>query len=92
MNQLAFLLQFPASRKTDPSTSHAAANRARGFAVSHRNRIMAALDTPGTAHEIAERCGLLAHQVLKRLPECQRLGLAEPTGVERNGAREWRRK
>jgi predicted Rossmann fold nucleotide-binding protein DprA/Smf involved in DNA uptake len=90
MDQLA--IDFtPLARRSDPLTSHRAASRARAFAPSHRNRVAAALrDGPATAHELAERTGLLAHQVLKRLPELQALGLAEPTGAERGGAREWR--
>lgn len=90
MNQLCLVL--PLARSTDPQTSHDAAERVASVAVSHRNRIMAALDTPGTVKEIAQRCGLDHVRVGKRMVELKRLGLAAETDAPpRDGCREWAR-
>ena len=83
-------LVIPMARTTDPATSHAAAKRVRGEAITHRNRIMAALrERPMTVKEIADATGLTQYAASKRLPELQRLGLAGPTGEEREGCRVW---
>lgn len=82
-----------AARATDPGTSHeaaAVAPRAR-----HRRALLEALAVgPAGATELADRCGLDAHQVSKRLPELSRLGMATTGGVvvNRKGRRErvWR--
>ncbi len=74
------------SRRTDPQTSVAAAERAAKFAPKQHARILAALQMlgqPAGAHEIAEVAGLTQVQVCKRLPEMQRAGLVEPTGEVR---------
>ena len=89
MNQ--FCLVLPLARRTDPATSHAAANKAASIAPSQRNIIAAALSTPGTVKQISDRCGLSQYAVSKRLPELQRMGLIELTGREIDGCREWRR-
>jgi transcription initiation factor IIE alpha subunit len=87
MNQLAIDWESNA-RHTDPHTSHAAAARVREFASGHIATILDCLERhgPATADEIAGRVGLLAHQVNKRLSDCQRKGLARPTGVCRLSA------
>lgn len=59
------------ARRENPSTSHEAAARVYEFGGEHHAKILEALREhgPGTAHEIAERCGLEAHAVGKRLNE-----------------------
>lgn len=91
MNQLPLCLIVPLARRTDPATSHAAANKAAHIAPSQRNIIAAALSTPGTVKAISDRCGLSQYAVSKRLPELQRMGLIELTGREIDGCREWRK-
>ena len=69
----------PAARRTDPSTSHAAARSAQRFAESHAGRILAALaDGKRTAAGIAAMTGLSVVQVDRRLPELERAGKARP--------------
>jgi transcription initiation factor IIE alpha subunit len=87
MNQLAIDWEANA-RHTDPHTSHAAAARVREFAGGHIAIILDCLERhgPATADEIAGRVGLLSHQVNKRLSDCQRKGLARPTGLCRLSA------
>jgi len=88
---------FAPARRTDPPTSHAAAEQAGGLATRHRRQILAALlEGPAGQTEIAKRTGLIPHQVGKRLCEMQRDGLIEVTGrelVNETGRREreWRR-
>lgn len=92
MNQLPLCLVVPLARRTDPATSHAAANRAAFIAPSQRNIIAAALAyEPGTVKMIADRTGLSQYAVSKRLPELERMGLIELTGREIEGCREWRK-
>jgi DNA-binding MarR family transcriptional regulator len=88
---------FGAARASDPATSHAAAAKAGGLATRHQRQILAALlEGPAGASGIAARCGLLPHQVNKRLGEMGRAGLIETTGRDLVNAtgrreREWRR-
>ena len=89
--QVAELPLFAAARKTDPETSQAAAKRApvRG----HCRKVLEALRAgPAGQTEIGRRCGLLPHQVNKRLADLARVGLVEVTGrrVEGGTEREWR--
>lgn len=84
------------ARRTDPSTSHEAAERVSEFASGHRRVILAALKLHGplTVDEIAQHTGLKSQQINKRLPELQRDKLAEPLeqrGVSASGrpARVW---
>ena len=89
--QVAELPLFAAARRTDPSTSKAAAKRApvRG----HCRKVLEALRAgPAGQTEIGRRCGLLPHQVNKRLADLARIGLVEVTGrrVEDGAEREWR--
>ena len=90
MNQLCLIL--PLARRTDPATSHAAVNKAAAVAPSHRNIIADCLREHGplTVKQIAERTGLTQYAASKRLPELERLGLAEPTGEVIDGCRQWR--
>ena len=88
--QLCLVLSLPRSRRSDPKTSKAAASRAAKIAPSQRNIIADALrEGPATVRELERRTGLMAHAIGKRMIELERLGLAAPTGVERDGMREW---
>jgi predicted ArsR family transcriptional regulator len=71
----------PLFRTTDPETSRLAAARVSEFSGEHCRRVLEALQLgPAGQTEIAERCGLLAHQVNKRLADLRRSGLVEVTG------------
>jgi predicted ArsR family transcriptional regulator len=86
---------FAAARSSDPATSHQAAAQAGGLASKHQRQILAALlEGPAGASGIAARCGLLPHQVNKRLTELSRAGLIVQTGrvvtsSSGRGEREW---
>lgn len=89
----AVLPLFAAARRTDPATSHQAAERARRFVTGHARAVLVALDAgPAGQTEIGRRCGLLPHQVNKRLADLAKAGLVEVTGrrVEAGSEREWR--
>ena len=80
-----------AARASDPATSHEAAERAP--VSGHCRLVLEALRAgPAGQTELARRCGLLPHEVNKRLSDLKRNGLAEPTGRRANGGteREWR--
>ena len=88
---------LPLFRKTDPPTSVAAGERARAtFVTGQARAVLEALRAgPAGQTEIGRRCGLLPHQVNKRLADLKRVGLAVPTGREvvnggGNREREWR--
>jgi predicted ArsR family transcriptional regulator len=87
---------FAAARSSDPVTSHQAAAQAGGLATKHQRQILAALlDGPAGASGIAARCGLLSHQVNKRINELARDGRIVQTGrvvtsSSGRGEREWR--
>jgi predicted ArsR family transcriptional regulator len=86
---------FAAARASDPETSHQAAAQAGGLASKHQRQILAALlDGPAGASGIAARCGLLSHQVNKRINELARDGRIVQTGrvvtsSSGRGEREW---
>ena len=88
MNQIALLDDGPRARQSDPWTSHAAAQRATEFAGTHTDIILACLGRhgPQTIDEIAKRTPLNSVQIARRLSECDRSGLAEPTGLCRMSA------
>lgn len=70
------------ARKTDPRTSHTAANNAERFAATHAGRIMTELrKSVATAHRLAELTGLTVVQIDRRLPELEKAGLARPVVV-----------
>jgi len=75
---------LPLFRKTDPTTSVAAGERARAtFVTGQARAVLEALRAgPAGQTEIGRRCGLLPHQVNKRLADLNRVGLAVPTGRE----------
>jgi predicted Rossmann fold nucleotide-binding protein DprA/Smf involved in DNA uptake len=85
---------FAAARRTDPATSHAAAKTAP--AAEHQRLILDALGQgPAGASGIAARCGLLPHQVNRRIHELAKGGRIVETGrkVASNSGRserEWR--
>ena len=82
---------FAAARASDPPTSHVAAKRAP--VAGHCRLVLEALAVgPAGQTEIARRCGLLPHEVNKRLADLHRAGLAALTGRKANGGREreWR--
>lgn len=65
------------ARRTNPSTSKAAAVAADRFASTHAGRILEELrEGPRTAHGLAAMTGLQVVQVDRRLPELARAGLA----------------
>jgi DNA-binding HxlR family transcriptional regulator len=87
---------LPLFRRTDPATSKAAAATVKTFAGEHHAAIIEALSHgPAGASGIAARCGLLGHQVNKRLGELARAGRIVKTGrtvssSSGRGEREWR--
>jgi hypothetical protein len=81
------------ARKSDPPTSHAAAKINR---TGKKWKVLEALRLgPAGQTEIAARCGLLTHDVGKRLNDLRNDGLAAHTGREVRNAgglneNEWR--
>ena len=67
-----------AARRTDPASSHAAADEHEksGKAATHRARLENAVyANPGkTSKELAEIAGLERHEAARRLPEIERMG------------------
>jgi predicted Rossmann fold nucleotide-binding protein DprA/Smf involved in DNA uptake len=86
---------LPLFRRTDPATSHAAAEQAGCLTERHERQIVAGLlDGPLGASGIAKLCGLLPHQVGKRLAKLERDGRIVQTGrvvtsASGRGEREW---
>ena len=86
---------LPLFRRTDPVTSKAAAVEAKTFRGEHHQAILDALaHGPAGASGIAARCGLLAHQVNKRIHELAKCGRIAATGrivtsASGRGEREW---
>ena len=84
---------FAAARRTDPVTSHEAAKTAP--VAEHQRLILDALaQGPAGASGIAARCGLLPHQVNKRIRELARTWRIAETGrvvlsSSNRGEREW---
>lgn len=93
MNQLALPLPLPSprARRSDPTTSHAAAARAERFAGGHYRLILNALGQgPGTFKEIAQRSGLERHAVARRLPELEEAAKVRATDEIRDDCRIWK--
>jgi len=88
------LPMFAAARRTDPATSQAAARTAP--VAEHQRLILEALaEGPAGASGIAARCGLLPHQIGKRINELSKAGRIAETGrvvtsAGGRGEREWR--
>lgn len=97
MNLPITMLERPRARRTDPSTSHRAAQRAVKFANGHKERILDAMRWRAlegvyevTAEVISEYSGLTVVQIDRRLHEMEGAGLIEQTGQVVNGFRCWR--
>lgn len=75
--------QRPAARRTDPATSHVAAESAKDLRDRHQGVILACLKAHGPLGKdgIAARTRLDGVQVCRRLTELQRAGYIEPTGA-----------
>lgn len=84
---------FATARRTDPATSHEAAKTAP--VAEHQRLILDALGQgPAGASGIAFRCGLLPHQVNRRIHELAKAGRIVETGrtvssASGRGEREW---
>lgn len=66
----------PRARRTDPTSSHVAADAAERFISGHKERIVAAVCAhPGaTAHQIALATGLSVEQIDRRVSELEAAG------------------
>lgn len=87
----------PMARRSDPATSHAAADAAHALRSRHQRAILEALQANGPAGKdrLGELTGLDGVQVCRRLTELQRAGQAMPTGRTVTSAagraeREWK--
>lgn len=81
MNQAAIEPRTHA-RRSDPITSHLAAEQLSQFAGSHCDLILSALKQHGpmTCDEIAEVIYLLPHQINKRTADMHKKGTIKPNG------------
>lgn len=79
----------PRARATDPATSHAAAAKAKRFAITHCAQITGVLFKPRIPPEIARLTGLTVVQVDRRRKELLERGAIRLTGVVREGYEEW---
>ena len=75
-------IPMPRSRRTDPATSHLAAEAARPAQLTHIEIIRGALvrHGAGTIEDIAHWTGLSPVQVARRMPDLQKVGMAAPNG------------
>ena len=86
----------PTARRSDPVTSHQAAESAKELAARHHRIILAALSRgPAGKDRIAALTSLSGVQVARRTVELCRAGLIEPTGktvrsTAGRAEREWR--
>jgi hypothetical protein len=90
------MLDMPRARRSDPSTSHAAAAMSVRFADSHGSRIVEALKEHGRMSPvgIGGMTGLTVVQVDRRVVELERAGrirqvMEEGKPVVWNGCRVW---
>lgn len=85
------LIERPRARRTDPSTSHDAADRADRSAKTQAGRILEVFQScpsmTWTAHELAHATGLTVVQIDRRLPELEQI---ERTGRVCDGFTVWR--
>ena len=87
----------PRARRTDPSTSHEAAGRAKNFASSQAGTILATLRQfkRMTAEQLSGLTGLTVEQIDRRLPDLKELDLARVClddageALRHNGFRVW---
>lgn len=76
----------PRARRSDPSTSKAAAQRVDEFAASHFAAILEALKVvAGTIYDIETRAGIDHVAVARRMDELRRMGAVRTTGEQANG-------
>lgn len=79
MSQLALSFSAPLSRRSDPETSHAAAEKSADFRAKHEARIFGAIFDAGERglnyREIAAATGLEPVAVARRLKGMERRGL-----------------
>ena len=86
----------PTARRSDPGTSHEAAESAKELAARHHRIILAALSRgPAGKDRIAALTNLSGTQVARRTCELHRAGKIEPTGrtvtsTAGRQEREWR--
>ena len=94
---ISHVADLPLFRAKNPATSRAAAADAKKFAGEHHRQILDALAVgPAGASGIAARCGMVAHQIGKRLHELAKAGRIVETGrvvrsASGRGEREWRK-
>lgn len=90
------LEDLPLFRQRGPETSRIAARMAGDLRADHHDKIVRALRLGAAgASEIGARCGLVSHQVGKRLHELEKLGVIVQTGrrvssLSGRPEREWR--
>lgn len=95
LDVISRVADLPLFRQSDPPTSQAAALDAKKFRGEHHRLILEALAAgPAGASGIAERCGLVAHQVNKRIHELAKAARIVETGrvvlnAGGRGEREW---
>lgn len=77
------------ARRTDPSTSHSAAQRVEDFLWDHNGRITAALEAvgPGTIYEISDRTGIDHVSCARRMKELEMGARVQRTGETKLGPR-----
>ncbi len=70
------------ARRTDPGTSQQAAQAATSFAGTHCDRIHTALIQcgPMDPEQIGAMLDMEPYAIRKRLSDCKKAGMAEPTG------------
>lgn len=97
MIQMIMTYTEPRARRTDPETSHRAADSMKHGAADHRHKILRALKEhgPGSIYRLAELTGLSHVSVARRLPELQEALQAAPdAGTDLSpsgrGCRVWR--
>ena len=75
-------LKFFRARKSDPVTSHMAAEQIKESAPQHMELIYNCLLNHGPLGKdgIASRTGLDPNQVARRLPELKKMGVVDTTG------------
>ena len=76
------LFKFWRARKSDPVTSHQAAEEIKQVAPQHMDLIYQCLLEHGPLGKdgIASRTGLDPNQVARRLPEMKKMGVVDTTG------------
>lgn len=82
------LMQAPRARRSDPRTSHLAAEGAKKFQRGHAKIILDALRASGPMlpEQIATQTGIAYHAVCRRLKEIEQAGLVLRAGTALNKA------